>query len=173
MMKGNRYIILGLFVASVFASLTGCGVKHDNIIATEIFDEFDNCSPEDEILKDYMMGAGYEYEDTLYLDLSERYDGKIVFRDSDEISLDFLENRSGEVIVERCYGMAVNKNGDGKVLNAYDEDYDYISYRRCLENEQIREGTLMVTYLIYNPDTTYCDDIIERYDCVVSHGMED
>jgi len=173
MMRKNKYIILGFAVALVFAVLTGCSIENDNVKEGEIVNEFNNCSPEDKILKDYMMGVGYEYEDTLYLDLSERYGEEIAFYDSDEISLDFLENRSDEVIVERCYGMAVNRDGDGKVLNAYDEDYDYISYRRCLGNEQIREGTLLVTYFVYNPDTTYCDDIVERYDCVVSHEMED
>lgn len=170
MMMKNRHIILGFIIAFIFVVLTGCGVEHETARAIEIVDEFDNSSPEDEILKEYMMGVGYEYEDTLVLDLSERYGNDVVIYNSEELSPDMIESRDrDEVIVERCYGIVTNDNKDGLVIHPYDEDYGYISYCRC---DGVQKGTLMLTYLVYNPKTTYLDDIKERYDCVVSHDME-
>lgn len=169
MMRKNRCMMLSI-VAGILMVLSGCGanIKYDTAKPVEAVDEV---LPEDKVLSDYMMGAGYEYEDTLALDLSERYGEEVVIYNSEELSTEMIESRDGsEVIVERCYGVVVNNDGDGLVLHPYDEDYGYISYRRC---DGVRTGTLMLTYLVYNPETTYLDDIIERYDCVVSHDMED
>lgn len=120
-----------------------------------------------------MSDIGWEYEDELIADFSERYDGDVIIYNSNELSLEMLENRNGDVIIERCYGLVTDKeNGAGKVLYPYDEDYDYISYFRC-KGFGIREGTLIMTYLVYNPDSNYCDDIIDRFDCLVSRELED
>ena len=131
----------------------------------------DNVITTDGLREEYMMSVGVEYEDTLIMDFSDRYEGDVIIYDSNDLTLDMLENRNGQVIIERCYGVVIDaENGACKVLNPYDEDYDYISYSRC---EGVRGGTLMMTYLVYDPDTNYFDDIMERYDCVVSHELED
>lgn len=59
--------------------------------------------------------------------------------------------------------------GDGIVLNA-DDEY-YISYRGV--DFPTCDNTIILNYFIYNPDTTYTDDIMERYDFVLSREIED
>ncbi len=127
----------------------------------------------DSLRAEYMSEIGWEYEDELIADFSERYDGDVIIYNSNELSLEMLENRNGDVIIERCYGVVTDgENGAGKVLYPYDEDYDYISYFRC-KGFGIREGTLIMTYLVYNPDNNYHDDIMDRFDCLVSRELED
>ena len=175
-MRNNlmKRVLTMVFIATIcMLSFAGCGktaeVADTSTTGFEESNEPEEITP-DGILEDYMESVGIEYEETLIMDLSERFDGEISICDSSTLSTEVLENRNGRVIVERCYGMVVSRDGDGKVLNPYDKDYDYISYRRC---DETREGTLMLTYLVYNPDTNYWDDIIERYDSVVSHELED
>ena len=79
---------------------------------------------------------------------------------------DVLEARNGKTIVERCYGVVENaKTGDGKLLNPYDPDYDYISYKGV--SFEIENGLEVFTYLVYNPDNNYVDDILFRIDIPV------
>lgn len=111
---------------------------------------------EDLFVEDVLVKMPYEYE--LY--------------DASELFAEVLENRNGMVIVERCIGFVINKEtGDGRVLNALDENYNYISYRSVAED--YCDGTVFVSYMIYNPDNNYVDDIIERYDFVLSREWED
>lgn len=165
----------GLMVLSVL--LTGCA-KGNEVIASGTESEGEVITLHEPITVDglraeYMGDIGWEYEDELIADFSERYDGNVIIYNSNELSLEMLENRNGDVIIERCYGVVTDgENGVGKVLYPYDEDYDYISYFRC-KGFGIREGTLIMTYLIYNPDSNYCDDIIDRFDCLVSRELED
>lgn len=49
--------------------------------------------------------------------------------------------------------------------------YDYISYNGI--DFQTYDGTIILTYLVYNPNTTYTDDIIERYDFCLDREFED
>ena len=76
-------------------------------------------------------------------------------------------------IVERAIGIVTNRErqGDGKILNTDDDYYNYISYRNVDFNTC--DGTIVLTYLIYNPDTSYTDDIIERYDFCLDRNFED
>ena len=111
---------------------------------------------EDLFVEDVLAKTPYEYE--LY--------------DASELFAEVLENRNGLVIVERCIGFVTNKEtGDGRVLNALDENYNYISYRSVTED--YCDGTVFVSYMIYNPENNYVDDIIERYDFVLSREWED
>lgn len=111
---------------------------------------------EDLFVEDVLAKMPYEYE--LY--------------DASELFAEVLENRNGLVIVERCIGFVTNKEtGDGRVLNALDENYNYISYRSVTED--YCDGTVFVSYMIYNPENNYVDDIIERYDFVLSREWED
>lgn len=111
---------------------------------------------EDLFVEDVLAKMPYEYE--LY--------------DASELFAEVLENRNGMVIVERCIGFVTNKEtGDGRVLNALDENYNYISYRSVTED--YCDGTVFVSYMIYNPENNYVDDIVERYDFVLSREWED
>ena len=80
-----------------------------------------------------------------YRELSEEI-GAIEIIDSADLSLEDLENRNG------------------RILNCADPDYYYISYRSV---EDFQEGDTILTYFIYNPDTNYTDDILERFDYVI------
>ena len=48
-------------------------------------------------------------------------------------------------------------------------DYYYISYRSV---EDFQEGDTILTYFIYNPDTNYTDDILERFDYVIDREVD-
>lgn len=83
-----------------------------------------------------------------------------------EITLDLLENREGKTIVERCYGVVLDmETGDGRIINAADGAGNFISYRSVYQTHD--ENSIMLTYLVYNPENNYCDDIIIRYDFVL------
>ena len=87
----------------------------------------------------------------------------IIF-DASELTMEMLESRTPEVvIIERCISIVTNKHedGDGKMLNYKGNGY-YIKHDAGYE-----DGTIMLTYFIYNPNTQYYDDIIERYDYVL------
>lgn len=89
--------------------------------------------------------------------------------DASELTTEMLESRTPEVvIIERCISIVTNANeeGDGKMLN-YDGGY-YIKHDKGIE-----DGTIMLTYFIYNPNTQYYDDIIERYDFVLDTEYAD
>lgn len=102
----------------------------------------------------------------------EDYDGlnTVQIYDTPELmGSDILSNRNGKLIIEQCVGIVTNKEtGDGKILGL--EENDYICYSRV---KGIRDGSIVLTYFIYNPETNYIDDIIYRYDCVIDHSHED
>lgn len=77
--------------------------------------------------------------------------------DSSELTEDVLANRQGKLIVEKCIGTVTDDEKDGSL-----EDGSYISY----ENVDCAKGDTITTYLIYNPDTNYTDDVINRIDFV-------
>jgi hypothetical protein len=99
---------------------------------------------------------------------SKGYDNFKIYEPS-ELTSEMLGSRTKQeaIIVERCVGKVVNSKGDGKILNA-NENFDYICYEGHLPEESEKTGTKVVTYLVYNPDTNYIDDIMNRYDYVVS-----
>lgn len=104
----------------------------------------------------------YDFEPTINVIPSEtETDNKCQFYDSSELTEDILANRQGKLIIEKCVGKVVDDEKNGAIQNA-DSDYNYISY----ENVDCTKGDTIVTYLIYNPDTNYTDDVIERFDYV-------
>lgn len=107
--------------------------------------------------------------------LCENNYGSISIYNPDDLNADILENRteSEDVVVERVVGMVTNfdRKGDGIVLNTSDTTYNYISYNSV--NFETHDGTIILSYLVYNPDTNYTDDVIERYDFVLDREYED
>lgn len=116
-----------------------------------------------------------DYLETEELFLSEMEENGLTnyeLYDSSELTADILESRKGTTIIERCIGFVTNgQTGDGAILNAADKNYNYISYRSI--DQEYCDGTVILTYLIYNPDNNYIDDITERYDFVISREWED
>ena len=95
--------------------------------------------------------------------VSEIMETRII--DSNELTLEMLQNRKGTMIIERCYGIVTSRNGDGKLLNCANPDYDYIGYR-SVENANV--GDIILTYFFYNPDNNIEDDIMHRVDFIIS-----
>ena len=109
----------------------------------------------------------------------ERYDGIIsevadartdfdsyMIYDASELTPDILDDRvdTNTVVIERCIGVVTDKEtGAGIILN-YSGGY-YISYRNT---PNIQKGSIVVSYMVYNPNNNFVDDIIERYDFVIT-----
>lgn len=86
-------------------------------------------------------------------------------------SLDVLRCK-GTTIIERCIGLVSNaQTGDAVLLNPPDDCGYYLSYGSC--NQEVCNGTILVSYMVYNPNTDYFDDIIERYDFVICRDYEE
>ena len=83
--------------------------------------------------------------------------------DESQVTEELLTNRNGKIIISRVVGKMINENGDGEVINGYDGDY--ITYRNVKGAEV---DNIIVTYLVYNPDNNAIDDIICRFDYIVS-----
>lgn len=81
--------------------------------------------------------------------------------DSSDLTEDILANRQGKIIIEKCVGTVTDDEKNGAIQNA-DSDYNYISYADvdCIK------GDTVITYLIYNPNTNYIDDVVERFDFI-------
>lgn len=85
------------------------------------------------------------------------------FYETSELNSDILQHSNGKVIIERCVGIVISENKDGKILNSSDAVHNYISYAGV---KSAKKGDKIVTYFVYNPRTNYEDDILERYDYV-------
>ena len=98
----------------------------------------------------------------------------ILLLDTKDMTQDILENRKGNgvLIIERVIGIVDDdKEGDGIILNTSDKDHNYISYRNV--NFETRNGTIILSYFVYNPNTNYVDDVVRRYDFVLDREYED
>lgn len=97
--------------------------------------------------------------------------GIVEVYDCSELTAEILENRDGKIIIEECIGIVTNKQtGAGKLLNYTNPDYYYISYSSV---DGIRDGSVVLTYFIYNPDSNYIDDILYRFDYIIDREFED
>lgn len=90
--------------------------------------------------------------------------------DCSELTAEILENRNGKFIVERCIGIIMDDNGSGRLLNYENPEFNYISYRTSVVNP--KKGQIILSYMVYNPETNYTDDIMKRYDYVISKEYE-
>ena len=77
--------------------------------------------------------------------------------DSSDLTEDVLANRQGRLIIEKCIGTVTDNEKNGSL-----EDGSYISYA----DVDCAKGDTITTYLIYNPETNYTDDVVERFDYV-------
>jgi hypothetical protein len=117
----------------------------------------------------------YPIEDNYVMTMVNKGYKKFNIYDSKTLTAEMLTNRTNlqRTIVERVIGIVTNeeREGDGRVLNQDNEHYYYISYSGC--DFEYTTGTIIVTYLMYNPNTNYEDDIIERYDYILDKKFED
>lgn len=124
---------------------------------------------------EHTVQAYYPIEDNYVMEMVNKGYINFDIYDTKTVTADMLANRAEHhrIIVECVIGIVTNKEreGDGRILNTDDDYYNYISYRDT--DLDYTTGTIMVTYLMYNPDTNYEDDIIERYDYVLDRNYED
>ena len=107
-----------------------------------------------------------KYDDimSLVIDARTDFDSYKIY-DSSELTFDMLEDRvdTNTVIVERCIGIVTDvENRKGIILNTF-SGY-LISYRNT---PNIQKGNIVISYMVYNPNNNYTDDIMERYDFIV------
>lgn len=113
------------------------------------------------------------FDEIVMSQVSEKYNNAIVLYDSSGLSVEEIERRNGAVIVERCIcyvNTFDNGEGSGTILNAFDKDFSYIHFSDM--GEEIHKGTIVVSYLVYNPDNNYVDDVSDIYDFVLSREYE-
>ena len=164
MKKMNNIVIVALCVAILGVLLTGCGkllndnkkaVKNGNTAFSEVLEAEEMEAEQPEAVKDETTLKCEEIEK----EIIEEY-GDFEMYSSSELTGEMLEKRMNgdKVIVERTKGIVLDDE-----LNGSAEGY-YISYRSV---EGAQPGDEVITYLVYNPATSYIDDIIERYDVIV------
>lgn len=112
-------------------------------------------------------------ENSFIKELHKKGYKNVAIYSTDELTDDVLENRTNldGVVVEKMIGMvAKGNNGDGIILNTKDTEHNYISYNNM--DFETHEGTIILTYYVYNPETNYLDDVLERYDFVLNREHE-
>ena len=101
----------------------------------------------------------YDFEPTINVIPSKTETDNICqLYDSSELTEDVLANRQGKLIIEKCIGTVIDDEKNGSL-----EDGSYISYT---DVDDCTKGDTVITYLIFNPDTNYVDDVIERFDYI-------
>lgn len=151
MKKGFKNIILGSLLIVTIGGGFGFGIaKATNQKQTEI--------PRVAYTDDVRILYRFKEADML----STISDGKIVeVYNLDDLTEDILTNRNGKVIVEISTGTVTNpETGDG-VLDTRDPYFNYINYKGI---PGIQAGSKILTICIYNPNSNFSDDIIERFD---------
>ena len=158
-MKKYLVFVVGLLLLIA----CGCSAQTEQASGTRQF----------KINGDYKEVGDYsETEERLLDELCADGLGSYVLYDSSELTIDILENRNGTTIIERCIGIVTNKvAGDGKILNVADTMGDYIGYRSI--GHKVYDGTVVLTYFVYNPENNYSDDITDRYDFILCREWED
>lgn len=88
-----------------------------------------------------------------------------------KLTTELLTTRTqrNELVVEVIYGGVLSYKGDGMILFPTDEESNYISYREAFKDIdlELTPGSLVCTYVVYNPLNNAEDDIVERYDYLI------
>lgn len=85
--------------------------------------------------------------------------------DSGRLTHEMIENRDEKLLIEKCIGVVENSDtGDGRILNTPEGVGNYISYRRV---DGVKDGSVVLTYFIYDPHNNYVDGIVDRFDYVI------
>ena len=117
-------------------------------------------------------GDYLEIEELFLEEVSEAFPGRtLLVCDASDLTEETLVSRGSVVVVERVIGFVDNaETGDGVVMNAADRDFDYINYKDC--GQEIRDRTIMLTFLVYEPDDDNVDTIVLREDFILSRAFE-
>lgn len=95
---------------------------------------------------------------------------------SADLTAEILENRNGDLIIEKVYGICIDDEGNGRQLDSnrdfkavHSGNFDAIenNYYISYSNRNIRKGDIVLSYMIYNTDNNAVDDITDRYDYIM------
>ena len=82
---------------------------------------------------------------------------------TENLSGNILRNRGDNIIIEKCIGVVTNNRKDGKVLNARNPKYNYISYKYV---KGCKRGDTILTVFVYSPGADV-DEIATRFDYII------
>ena len=82
--------------------------------------------------------------------------------DSPDLTMEMLEGRNGKLIIEQVVGKVTDAETGAGYIIGYPEYY--IGYARV---DGIKNGDVVCSYMIYNPDNNYEDDILIRFDYII------
>ena len=97
------------------------------------------------------------------------YEDRLRVYDASELTGKILREREGTILIERVLGTCLDEDGNGRMLNPDNPDYDRISYA---DVENVHAGDVVETYLVYDPTTTGYEDVVVRFDFVVDKVVE-
>ena len=75
-----------------------------------------------------------------------------------------LRNRGDSIIIEKTIGVVTNNAKDGRILNARNPRYNYISYKYV---NGCKRGDTILTVFIYEPGGNDVDEIATRFDYII------
>jgi hypothetical protein len=106
-----------------------------------------------------------------YLESEEVDPSSYMLLDSSELSLDLLTNRAEHnlEIVERVIAQVHGNRGD--ILNARPSDRDNFISCKYLPFS-VQDGTIILSYLLYDPNNDSESDVIARFDYVLDRRYE-
>lgn len=110
------------------------------------------------IVQEYEAPANNSIQSTIEDSCTENF--KLIECGSD---MELLENRDGKLVIEMAVGVVLDEDGNGKIINCQYCPDCYIHYS-CGS-----VGDVIESYFVYNPDTNYYDDIMDRYDYIIGH----
>lgn len=84
---------------------------------------------------------------------------------STDLTMEELAGRNGKLIIEQVVGIVTNaETGEGYIIGYPDYYMDYSMVKG------IEDGSVVCSYMVYNPDSNYEDDILIRFDYVIDKG---
>ena len=95
---------------------------------------------------------------------------------SADLTAEILENRNGDLIIEKVYGICIDNEGNGRQLDSnrdfkavHSGDFESIenNYYISYSNRNIKKGDIVLSYMVYNTENNAVDDITDRYDYVI------
>ena len=126
----------------------------ENMTDDELLEYLDGGDVDSKPMSDALKNIGY------YRNLADEV-GAVEIYDGSELTEVILCNRNGKIIVEKCIGIVLDDEGNGRQLNPAVEGQDYIKYHG------ITAGSVVLSVFVYNPDNNSTDDIEIRKDFVL------
>lgn len=165
----KKELLLGMLIVFIVTTVFDCiktNIKENDISKTEIIQETQQEPEQKPITGESTLSNHSMY--SFYKDIAYNLD-TVQIVDSENLTEEMLLNRSkdGTIIIERVIGIVLDSDLNGEIINT-DDGY-YINYSHI---KDIKEGDIILSYFVYNPDTNYIDDILYRFDYVLDSTME-